>query len=158
MPAVWPVLDEMFDFRVQYLPSNEYKHDLTTPGAPGRLNIDDDYNGQTYLLAFHLGSIHALRDMKYGTLSRFVDLTLGFDTRNYKPAPDPELDAVPRQERFIGLSLNAQGMFDYLLGEKHTTARKITHGLFEVFNLPFTSLPIVEHDHSPTGMVMGGGA
>jgi len=27
-----------------------------------------------------------------------------------------------------------------------------------VFNLPFTSLPVLEHDHSPTGMVMGGGA
>ena len=57
--------------------------------------------------------------------------------------------AVPRQERFIGLSLDAQGMFEYLLGEKHNTARKITHGLFEVFNLPFTSVRLLESDHSP---------
>jgi hypothetical protein len=163
----WPRLDEMFDFRVQYFPSDIYlrKLDGSSPcpvGGCSRWNIAEDYSGQTYLLAFHLGSIHALRDMKYGTLSRFVDLTLGFDTRNYKPPPDVGSTAVPTQQMFIGVSLNAQGILDWLLEGRPSDAarvgRKITHGLFEVFNLPFTSLPIVEHDHSPTGMVMGGGA
>jgi hypothetical protein len=93
--------------------------------------------------------------MEYGTWSRFVDVTLGFDTRNYKPPPDPTDMVKPTQQMFIGLSLNAQGVLDYLLNGK---PRKVTHGLFEVFNLPFTSLPVLEHDHSPTGTVMGGGA
>ncbi len=152
----WPRLDEMFDFRVQYVPSQMYlrKLDGSSPcpyGGCSRWNIAEDYSGQTYLLAFHLGSIHELRDMKYGTWSRFVDLALGFDTRNYKPPPDPSLMAIPRQEMFIGVSLNAQGLFDYLLDDhpRTTTLRKITHGLFEVFNLPFTSVRVLEHDHSP---------
>ena len=149
-----PRLDEMFDFRVQYLPSNEYVHDLTTPGAPGRLNIDDDYNGQTYLLAYHLGSIHALRDMKYGTLARFVDVTFGFDTRGYKPTPATgDLPAMDHhQNLFIGVSLNAQGVFDWLLeGGRHETLRKLTHGTFEVFNIPYTSaiVPGLEYTRTP---------
>jgi hypothetical protein len=164
---LWPRLDEMFDFRVQYWPSSAYlkKLDGSSPcpaGGCSRWNIAEDYSGQTYLLAFHLGSIHALRDMEYGTWSRFVDVTLGFDTRNYKPPPDPTDMVKPTQQMFIGVSLNAQGILDYLL-EGHTSeaarkGRKVTHGLFEVFNLPFTSLPLLEHDHSPTGTVMGGGA
>jgi hypothetical protein len=152
----WPRLDEMFDFRVQYFPSQMYlrKLDGSSPcpyGGCSRWNIAEDYSGQTYLLAFHLSSIHQLRDMQYGAWTQFVDVALGFDTRNYKPAPDPDLNAVPRQERFIGLSLNAQGMFDYFLGGHPgaRTARKITHGLFEVFNLPFTSVRLLESDHSP---------
>lgn len=158
----WPRLDEMFDFRVQYFPSDAYLHKLdgSSPcpaGGCSRWNIAEDYSGQTYLLAFHLSSIHALRDMPYGTFSRFVDLTLGFDTRNYKPPPDAASMAVPKQQMFIGVSLNAQGVLDWML-DARTPARKITHGLFEIFNLPFTSLPVLEHDHSPTAMVMGGGA
>ena len=82
-----PRLDEMFDFRVQYWPSPEYIHDLTTRGSKDRLNIDDDYNGQTYLLAYHLGSIDALREMKWGTLARFIDVDFAFETRGYKPTP-----------------------------------------------------------------------
>ena len=159
----WPRLDEMFDFRVQYFPSDIYLRKLSgsspcPTGGCSRWNIAEDYSGQTYLLAFHLSSIHALRDMQYGTFSRFVDLTLGFDTRNYKPPPDAASMAVPKQQMFIGISLNAQGVFDWLLDDHHKTARKITHGMFEVFNLPFTSLPVLEHDHSPSGTVMGGGA
>ena len=161
----WPRLDELFDFRVQYFPSPMYlrKLDGSSPcptGTCSRWNIAEDYSGQTYLLAFHLGGIHALRDLPYGTWSRFVDATVGFDTRNYKPAPDAALMATPRQELFVGLSLNAQGLFDWLLEDRpaHCTARKVTHGLFEMFNLPFTSLRVLEHDHSPTGPIDTGGA
>jgi hypothetical protein len=150
-----PKLDEMFDFRVQYFPSSEYAHDLFTKGAPNRLNIDDDYNGQTYLLAYHLGSIPALREMKYGTLSRFVDLTFGFETRGYKPTPAsgplPAMDH--HQNLMIGLSLNAQGVFDWLFeGGHHERARKVLHGFTEVFNVPYSSvtLPGLEWTRTPT--------
>ena len=163
----FPRLDELFDFRVQYWPSQMYlrKLDGSSPcpaGGCSRWNIAEDYSGQTYLLAFHLGSIHQLRDMKYGFLARFVDVAAGFDTRNYKPPPDADLMAVPTQQMFVGISLNAQGILDWIFEGKKSeaakTTRKITHGLFEVFNLPFTSLPILEHDHSPSGPVMQGGA
>ena len=156
----WPRLDELFDYRVQYFPSTMYLRKLegTSPcpvGGCSRWNIAEDYSGETYLLAFHLGGIHALRDMKYGTLSRFVDVVGGFGTRNYKPTPDKDITGKPTQELFIGVSLNAQGLFDWLL-EGHRsrsarTTRKVTHALFEVFNLPYTAVPVIENDHMASG-------
>ena len=149
----WPRLDEMFDFRVQYFPSAAYVSKLDgssmcREGTCSRWDIAEDYSGQKYLLAFHLGSIAALRDIPtYGFLSRFVDVAVGFDTRNYKPS-DP--GATPRQEGFIAVSFNAQGFFDWLLeGGNHETLRKVTHGLGEVFNLPYSSVNLLTVQHSP---------
>lgn len=148
---LWPRLDEFVDFRVQYFPSARYIDNLDgSPNADGkpscpkgvcsRWNIAEDYSGQTFLLALHLGAFHGLRDWKYGAWSRFVDVAIGFDSRHYKPPPDPADHRSPYQELFVGVSLNAQGVFDYLFEKtNHETARKVTHGLFEVFNLPFTS-------------------
>ncbi|HEX4455758.1 MAG TPA: DUF2279 domain-containing protein [Kofleriaceae bacterium] len=163
----FPRLDEMFDFRVQYFPSQMYlrKLDGQSPcpyGTCSRWDIAEDYSGQKYLLAFHLSSIHSLRDYpKYGFLSRFVDLAVGFDTRNYKPTPDAVLMERPRQEGFIAVSFNAQGFFDWLLENgSHQTLRKVTHGLGEVFNLPYTSLNFftVQHSPCPTCQVATDGA
>ena len=137
-----PRFDDMFDFRVQYWPSPEYIHDLKTPGSPNRLNIDDDYNGQTYLFAYHLGSITSLRESRLGTLARFVDVSLGFETRGYKPTPASGVLPADQhhQNLMIGLAFNAQGALDYLLeGGHHERARKVAHGFFEVFNLPYAS-------------------
>jgi hypothetical protein len=152
----WPRLDELIDFRVEYFPSKMYlrKVDGTSPCAVGTCstwNIAEDYSGETYMFALHLGAIHALRDRPYGTLSRFVDVTLGFDTRNYKPTPDAELMAKPHQDVFIGISFNAQGFFDWMLEGRHETARKVTHALGEVFNLPYTSTYVFEAQHYPNG-------
>ncbi len=145
-----PRLDEMFDFRVQYFPSSRYIQNLDggankngTPSCPktacSRFNIAEDYSGQTYFLAFHPSSIHALRDSKYGLWSRFVDVGVGFQTRGYKPPPDPSDRITARQTLFVGVSLNVQGVIDYLgRGGDHEILRKIGHGLFEVFNLPYT--------------------
>ena len=163
----FPRLDELFDFRVQYFPSDMYlrKVDGTSPcpsGGCSRWNIAEDYSGETYLLALHLGGIHALRDMKYGGWSRFIDIAVGFDTRGYKPTPDPAMHVIPHQHAFIGISLNAQGFFDWLLEGRPSAAarrtRKITHGMFEVFNLPFTSAPIGTYTTTPNGAVASDGA
>jgi hypothetical protein len=163
----WPRLDELFDYRVEYFPSRMYlrKLDGSSPcptGTCSTWNVAEDYSGETYLLALHLGGIHALRDLEYGTLSRFVDLTLGFDTRNYKPNPDPVPMVSPHQDVFIGISLNAQGLFDYLLEGKPSAVarrtRKVTHGLFEVFNVPFSSAPLLQYEKTPTGPIASGGA
>jgi hypothetical protein len=147
-----PRLDELFDFRVQYFPSARYLDNVDgSPNADGkpscpkgscsRWNIAEDYSGQIYLLALHLGAIHTLRDWKYGSWSRFVDVAVGFDSRNYKPPPDPIDHLNAHQDLFLGVSLNAQGLFDYLLEDgKHETLRKLTHGVFDVFNLPFTTV------------------
>jgi hypothetical protein len=145
-----PRLDEMFDFRVQYFPSQRYIDNLDgspnrngSPSCPktacSKWNIAEDYSGQTYLLAFHLSSIHALRDSEYGLWSRFVDVGVGFQTRGYKPPPDPADAITSHQTLYVGVSLNAQGVLDYLWRDgHHETARKITHAIGEVFNLPYT--------------------
>lgn len=161
---LWPRLDELVDFRVQYWPSPQYARNLD-PASPcskhvkgmpscSRLNIAEDYSGETYLLALHLGGIHALRDARWGTWSRFVDVVGGFDTRHYKP-PEPDPMVVRTQQWFLGVSLNAQGLFDYLLPQ-HSTWRKVTHGLFEVTNLPFTTVPIVDTTFHTTSAQEGG--
>ena len=150
-----PRLDELIDFRVEYWPSKAYRAQL----EGGNVNIAEDYTGETYLLALHLGGIHQLRDWKYGGWSRFVDVALGYGTRGYKPEQPPGADPYPlSQHMSIGVSLNAQGFFDWLLPGRSRTGRKITHGLFEVFNVPYGSLPLLEHKQSPSGMVTPGGA
>jgi hypothetical protein len=150
-----PRLDELFDFRVQYWPSAAYRRQF----SGGNVNIAEDYSGETYLLALHLGAIHALRDQSWGGWSRFVDLAAGFETRGYKPDPPSKMlpDYEHHQNLYLGISLNAQGLFDWLLDSRSTT-RKLSHGFFEVFNLPSTFVPVLEESRSPTGTVMPGGA
>ncbi|HEY5934676.1 MAG TPA: hypothetical protein VIU61_08575, partial [Kofleriaceae bacterium] len=62
------------------------------------------------------------------------------------------------QRAYFGLSLNAQGLFDWLLDGRSKPARKITHGFFEVFNMPYGSFGIVDGQRSPDGKPDGGGA
>lgn len=153
-----PRFDELVDFRVQYFPSAAYRKRLT---AKTDLDIAEDYSGQTYLLAFHLGAFHRLRDWRYGGWSQFVDLSFGFESRGYKPDPlykvdpmDPtKQDYAKSQSTFIGLSLNAQGLFDYLLRGRSEGMRKFTHGMFEVYSLPYTTLPVLENTVVPVGDV-----
>lgn len=153
----WPRFDELFDLRVEYWPSTQYRRQFKN----GNINIAEDYSGETYLAALHLGAIHQLRDHRWGTWSRFVDLTVGFGTRGYKPT-NPGVTYPREQLLSFGVSLNAQGLFDWLFeGRKSRAARvtrKITHGLFEVFNVPFTSVPVIELKNTATGPVDMGGA
>lgn len=157
--SVSPRLDELIDFRVEYWPSDAYRAQFTEGNTGKNLNIAEDYSGETYLLALHLGAFATLRETKYGGWTRFVDVVAGFGTRGYKPEPPTGAEKYKeRQEMFLGVSLNAQGVFDWLLEGRSRPAKKITHGFFEVFNAPFTSLPLLEHEQSPTGPADGGGA
>ncbi len=150
----FPRLDEMFDYRVQWFPSREYMDNVTGGSGATRLNIAEDYSGETYLLAYHLGSIHALP-----RVASFVDLTVGFSTRGYKPSPPAGYPSYEHhQDLFVGVSFNAQGFFDWLFAKRAPRARYISHGLFEVFNLPYTSTYIIDFRDVPSGQVMKGGA
>jgi hypothetical protein len=97
-----------------------------------------DYSGETYLIALHLGAIHTLRDWKYGGPFQYLDLSVGFRSRNYKPPPTllPE-DVRRTQELFLGVSFNAQGLVDRLL-PKQSRVRKAAHGILEVLTPPLT--------------------
>lgn len=150
-----PRLDELFDFRVEYWPSHEYRRQF----RGGNVNIAEDYSGETFLLAFHLGGIHSLRDSKWGSWSRFVDVAVGFGTRGYKPDP-PNRTEVPdyihRQELSFGLSLNMQGLSDWLFTGRSNPARKIGHGVFEVLNAGY--VPVKMWRRIPNGPVTMDGA
>ncbi len=148
-----PRLDELFDFRVEYWPSHEYRRQF----EGGNVNVAEDYSGETYLLALHLGGLHALRDARWGGVTRFVDLAIGFGTRGYKPdQPKGEPDYKHRQELSIGFSLNLQGLSDWLFEKRSRTAKKIGHGVFEVFNLGY--VPALEWQNFAHGTVKAGGA
>jgi hypothetical protein len=146
-----PRLDELFDFRVDYWPSSAYRRQFDG----GNVNVAEDYSGETFLLALHLGGIHALRDHRWGGWTRFVDVAAGFGTRGYKPDPPSRMlpDYEHHQNLYFGVALNAQGLCDYLLDRRANTVRKVTHGLFEVFNVPFGFVPLFEGSRTPTGMV-----
>jgi len=161
-----PRLDELVDFRVQWWPSDQYRHNLLDRDSPcamhvkgqpscSRLNVAEDYSGETYLLALHLGAIDPIRRLPYGVVSKFVDLSLGFKSRNYKPPPTLMPEPVTRtQELFIGLSFNVQGLVDHLLPQQ-STLRKVGHGVFEVLTPPLT-VPLIGSDRSTTMPGSGG--
>jgi hypothetical protein len=146
----FPRLNELLGFRVQYEPSTMYWRHLRgvsrcKTGTCSRWNIAEDYSGQTYLLAFHAAGIDAVRN-RIGPASRIVDFAIGFDTRGYKPNPDPDIPPA-RQRMSLGLALNAQGVFDYVLEDRTSNAarrgRTVLHGIFEVFNAPYGSIPLL---------------
>ena len=158
--SVWPSVDEAIDFRVEYFPSEAYRDRFSKNGD---LDIAEDYSGQSYQLAFHLGSIDRLSSWRYGRWSKFVDLTLGFESLGYKPdplyKPNPDPIACEMEMRcdfdkerniYIGLTLNAQGLFDHLLSG---TPRKLVHGTFEVFSIPYTTLRMANHNAVPDALV-----
>lgn len=139
-----PALDRMIDFRVQYFPSPEFRKSF----QDGDVDVAEDYSGQTFLLAAHLGELPWLRDQPAARYLRYVDVAVGFKSRNYKPDPEPEDHKLRRQTLFLGLSLNAQGIWDDVFA-RHPTARKIGHGIFEVANLPYTTWPALKASRSP---------
>jgi hypothetical protein len=145
-----PWLDERFDTRVQYWPSKQYFSDL----GEGGTNFNEDYNGLTFLLAYHLSSIELIEESKIPF--RFADVVLGFNTQNYRPRPAEE-NALQRQRIFIGLTLNLQRVVDELwLSDRHPKhgdsacpGHRFAQFMTEYFNLPFTTLPVftLERQH-----------
>lgn len=153
--SLWPRLDELIDFRVQYSPTQAYWDQL----EGGNVNVAEDYTGQTYMLALHLGAFERLRTLRYGTIFRFIDVAVGYGSNGYKPEPPL---GYPRyresKHSYIGISFNAQGFCDWLFEKRSKPAKKFFHGLWEVFNLPYGFVPFVDHETLPDGMVDPGGA
>ena len=156
--VTWPRVDELIDFRVEYFPSGDYldlvagkrpaNEDPTMPHQTS-LNFVEDYSGQRYLLALHLGALPGLRDQRWAHL---VDGVVGYETDRYKP--DPVEPGARRSEHlFLGVSFNMQGLIDMALaGKRGGVARKsrsVGHLVFEVFNPPFASAAVVGTTRSP---------
>ena len=141
-----PALDRLFDFRLAYFPSADYRYLVRNNSFFQRgegIDFTQDYSGQSYLLALHLRGIPGLRDQPWAP---FVDLVGGFETRGYDPMPqNPNLG--PRQIFYGGLAVNMQGLLDALLPD--SLGRRIGHGIFEVISVPYTTLRYGEAMRSP---------
>lgn len=152
----YPPLDALVDFRVQYFPSREYRalvggrlppQDPDTPHQVS-LNFVEDYSGQRYLVAFHLG---ALRGLRHRTWARLLDVAVGYEAQGYKPdGMDPALRRT--QHVFLGVSVNMQGLIDLALDDADgaaATARVAGHLVFELVNPPYGSAAVVGPTRSP---------
>lgn len=153
----YPPLDELIDFRVEYFPSKEYRQLLDGKRPPQdaamprqiSLNFVEDYSGQRYLLALHVGALPGLRRQ---TWARLVDVAVGYESDRYKPHPiDP--DGRRSQHLFLGLSVNMQGLIDLALRDRRdviaSKVRAVGHLVFELVNPPFGSAAVVGATRSP---------
>jgi hypothetical protein len=137
-----PELDRLVDLRLDYWPSPEYRR-LVRHG-----NIDgaQDYSGQSYLFAVHLRAIPGLADSPWLGWTRFTDVVLGFETRNYAPMPaDP--NAIPRQTLYGGVAVDMQAVLEALF--RDSLGRRIGHGVLEFVAVPGTTLRFAEVSRSP---------
>jgi hypothetical protein len=133
-----PALDKRFDYRLEYFPSKYYRKEFASNG----INSAEDYTGQRLLIAYHLSSIDGVRESRYASALRFVDVAVGFHADHYKPdALDPNPHA---QEVYLGVTLNLQRVVDELLTSEGragaTVGTGTLHFATEVLQVPFTTL------------------
>jgi len=141
-----PGLDRLLDYRLQYWPSAGYLAGLQQPHAARDRLPFEDYGGQTYLLALHALALPGV-DPQGAWWAKSLDLVVGFHIENPRPEATPPMSGVvTTQHLFVGVSLNLQGLFDQL--SPGSTAHAIGHGLAEVVNVPFTTLPLLETSRS----------
>jgi hypothetical protein len=138
-----PAVDRLLDFRVQYFPSRDYRRTFRDNGS---VDIGQDYTGQSYLLALHLGALPHADASQYTYWARFVDIAVGFEARHYAPVPEVR-EHMPRQTLYFGLSLNMQGVLNELFNDSR--GRRIGRGIAEVYSLPYTTFRYAEASRSP---------
>jgi hypothetical protein len=153
---IYPRLDALIDYRVAYAPSDEYIglwHDEYYGSVKGNsLNIAEDYSGQTYYLALHLGALPRPRGTPamLATALSVLDVGVAFESRKYKPDAPP--DSVATQELFLGVTLDLQRLSDRVLA-KQRIPRKIAHGILEVMSPPYSIAPVLSQKRAATGPV-----
>lgn len=155
----WPRLDRLIDFRVAYWPSVEYRSilsgDFHGSDRVNSVNIAEDYSGQTYFLALHLGAVPrpAATPRWLGGALDYVDVGVGFHATKYKPDPPEEPPYVRRQQLFLGATVDLQRVLDRALGGRRGRAARVTraigHGLLEFMSPPSSLLPLVSTSRSP---------
>ena len=137
-----PALDRLFDFRLQYFPSRDYRRAFDKTGS---VDVGQDYSGQSYMLALHLGALPAM-DRDWAYWCRFVDLAVGFEAMHYSPIPEMRTDS-PRQTLYAGIAVNVQGVLSHVFAD--SPARRVARGFFEVYSLPYTTFRYVEASKRP---------
>lgn len=142
----WPIVDDMFDFKVEYRPSKLYLRSLRNKGV---IDGGEDYTGQTFMLTYHLSSLSSLRDHPLLGPARFLDVTLGYRSIHYLPKPPVGTDR--KQEISFGVAFNVQELID-LAFDRYREPRGYGHGAlrfaFEGFNMPYSYVPLVRVQHN----------
>lgn len=142
-----PVIDRFFSLRMMYWPSRDFRRNPS-------LNFNEDYSGQTFLLAFHMA---AFGD-RVGFF-RYVDFVVGFNARNYLPTPTTG-DHPERQHLYFGFALNLQEVLNHGLFRRpraeDSRAQEAARGFFadwaaEHIQVPFTAVPLIQmqRTHNP---------
>jgi hypothetical protein len=136
-----PAVDRLLDFRVEYFPSKRYRRTFLESG-----DVDgaQDYTGQSYILALHLGALPRADEYDWAYWTRFVDFAIGYEAKHYYPQPD---EVPARATYYAGLAVNMQGVLSHLFDDSR--GRRIGHGLFEAYSLPYTTLRFVESSSHP---------
>lgn len=136
----YPVVDRYVGLRMMYFPSREFRRNPS-------LNFNEDYSGQTFLLAFHMAGFGD----RVGFF-RYLDVVLGFNARNYLPTPTTG-DHPERQHLYFGIALNLQevlnhGLFNRPRSEDNR-AQEAARGFFADWaaahiQVPFTAVPLIQ--------------
>lgn len=127
-----PALDRLLDFRLEYFPSADYRR---TVREDGNIDVAQDYSGQSYLLALHLGAVPGLTAPAALRWAGYVDVVAGFETRHYLPVPEPAV--APTQRLYLGIALDVQAVLRAAFCD--STGRRIAHGVAEYVSVPFTT-------------------
>ena len=123
-----PALDQLLDFRLEYIPSNE----------ADRIDLAQDYTGQTYAVALHLDALPYSASSQYLLWTQYVDLNVGFQARHYLPVDDSRRT----QSWYAGISLDVQELLEVTLSP--SKGRSIGSGVLEVLSVPYTTFRFTE--------------
>ncbi len=154
----WPALDRLLDFRVDYVPSAEYRSIIAgTYTGDQRLNsanFADDYSGQNYFLAAHLAALPRPASLPrwLDAALDYVDVGVGFRTRSYKPDPPDDQPSTRQQSLYVTMTLNLQHLVDRALHGRRGAGggvRSVLHGLSEMCSLPYSVQPLLGVSRSP---------
>ena len=133
-----PELDRFLDFRLEYFPSRDYRR---TVRDDGNIDFFQDYSGQSYQLALHTSAFPRMPSW-----AGYVDLVVGFESRNYAPAPI-DSSAVRTQHLYVGVTVNLQHALAQLFCD--STGRRIGHAIFEYVSVPYTTWKALDFSRSP---------
>lgn len=139
----YPEVDEMFDFRVEYNPTDLYLEKLYNDGV---VDAAEDYTGQTFIAAYHFGSIESIRQSDRWSWMQYFDATLAYRAGNFLPKPkDPNI--LREQDLFIGVAVNLQEIIDQTFyptpipDQRYAGAtHHVLHFIPELYGVPYTNL------------------
>ncbi|MDY0002799.1 MAG: DUF2279 domain-containing protein [Polyangia bacterium] len=104
---LWPGFDDLIDVRLYYRPSKPFTHELL---VKKNVDVAEDYTGSTYMMAFRLMGVPAIRHTRWLRPLRYIDLLVGYNARGFLPRPK---DGRWRdRELFFGFGLNLMAILE----------------------------------------------